>query len=342
MREFSFTCLLVCSFVRHNSSLFLVSSTFAPPPLPSSKTQAAAFTSSGGTALGYVVERDGRRLFLKRLRPELTDKSRYRRAFEKEYELGIRLQHPGIAYYHGCGSDEHGAYILVDYVDGLPLDRFVEENPTYFNSRAARRRFAEQLLSAVECLHQHQVLHLDLSPANVLITTQAHDVKLIDLGMSFHDSYTTTYGGTAGYSAPEVLSAKASGTKPTPAADVYSIGQLLRLIGCQRTAVLRRCSQALPTARYATVAELPTDTVVHVRYAPDRRLTLRRLFDGRYRVDAVSSGKLQAGDLLRLTSVTRYAPFAVEDVERDGNSLGPYTGGVAGGVETFEVEGSAL
>src|SRR5690606_5694480 len=79
-----------------------------------------------------------------------------------------------------------------------------------------------QLLDAVGYLHDREVLHLDLKPANVWVT--ANGPVLLDLGTAqgAHDG-ALHVGGTIGYAAPEVLEQ----SSPTVLADVYSLGVVL-------------------------------------------------------------------------------------------------------------------
>lgn len=208
----------------------------------------------GGTARCYRIDRYGKLMLMKRLKPELAHKALYQTALRKEFEAGARIDHPNVTRYTDFGQDHDGPYILMEYVDGAPLDKFVVSHPRYFREKRQRETFVAELLSAVECLHSHDIIHLDLSPANILITSQGHHVKLTDLGMAFTSAFPANYGGTAGYSAPEVLAP--DGPRPTARADIYSLGQLLALTGCAAPRIIRRCTATAPAQRYATIDDL--------------------------------------------------------------------------------------
>ena len=132
----------------------------------------------GTTCECFRVKMYGKLHFLKRLKPELRTNPRYVAALQKEFETGYRLDHPHLVHYAAKTDDG----ILMDYVDGETLSQFVCNHPDYFRNRKNADRFLRQLLSVVGYLHEHQIVHLDLKPDNMLITRIDHDVVLVDLG----------------------------------------------------------------------------------------------------------------------------------------------------------------
>lgn len=205
----------------------------------------------GATCDCYRVRLYGKLHFLKRLKPELRTDPRYVAALAKEFETGYTLDHPNLVRYISH-TDDH---ILMDYVDGETLDTFVAHNPDYFRHADNADRFVGQLLSVLAYLHQHQVLHLDLKPANILITHIGHDVRLIDLGFSYTDSYPDTTGHTSQYAAPEQLDGSNDVDCRT---DIYILGKLLNTLPCapRYQHVIRRCTQPAKADRFPTVADL--------------------------------------------------------------------------------------
>lgn len=206
---------------------------------------------SGKYADCYRVNLRGKWLFAKKLKEEYANDERCVQAFRKEQELGLMIDHPNIVRYQ-LVADDYSIY--QDYVNGLSLDKFIEKNPEYFDNRENRKKFVGELLSAVGYLHSHQIIHLDLKPQNILITTQGNNVKLVDLGMAFHDTFTSTFGGTEGFSAPEVIEGENS--KPTFAADIYSIGRLMELVGVRQKGIVKRCVADEPSERYQSVEDV--------------------------------------------------------------------------------------
>ena len=178
----------------------------------------------GSTCDCYRVKLYGKLHFMKRLKPELRTDPRYVSALQKEFETGYRLDHPHLVRYLSKGDD----YLMTEYVDGLTLGAFIEENPAYFKSVQNANRFLTQLLEVVGYLHQHQIVHLDLKPSNILITRIGHDVKLADLGYCYTDTYTDTMGQTDKYAAPEQI----HGEQVDARTDIYAIGKLMESLPC--------------------------------------------------------------------------------------------------------------
>ncbi|MBR4387939.1 MAG: serine/threonine protein kinase [Prevotella sp.] len=202
------------------------------------------FVASGGTCACYLLRKHGRLLLKKQLLPAFAHDERHRQALEKEFEVGFPLDHPNIPRYLECHDD----WLLMEYVDGVTLTEFLRQHPGYFRKRQHARQFADELLSAVAYLHQHQVLHLDLKPDNILITRIGSHVKLIDLGYCYQDSYPFTTGGTADYSAPD--------EEKTPASDIYSLGRIFSDLGIGNKTVVNRCLSADAAERYQSVDKL--------------------------------------------------------------------------------------
>ena len=204
----------------------------------------------GSTCDCYRVKLYGKLHFMKRLKPELRTDPRYVSALQKEFETGYRLDHPHLVRYVSKGD----GYLMTEYVDGLTLGAFIEENPAYFKSVQNANRFLTQLLEVVGYLHQHQIVHLDLKPSNILITRIGHDVKLADLGYCYTDTYTDTMGRTDKYAAPEQM----HGEQVDARTDIYAIGKLMESLPCHHiyNKVIARCTAPRPSDRYQTIEEL--------------------------------------------------------------------------------------
>ena len=204
----------------------------------------------GSTCDCYRVKLYGKLHFMKRLKPELRTDPRYVAALQKEFEIGFRLDHPHLVRYVSKGDD----YLLTEYVDGLTLGAFVAENPDYFRSVQNINRFLTQLLDVVGYLHQHQVIHLDLKPSNILITCIGQEVKLADLGFCYTDSYTDTMGRTDKYAAPEQI----HGEQVDARTDIYAIGKMLETLPLPPiyNKVKDRCLKKLPAERFQSTDEI--------------------------------------------------------------------------------------
>ena len=204
----------------------------------------------GSTCDTFCVKLYGKLHFLKRLKPEHTGDIRYQEALRKEFETGYLLDHPHLVRYL---SFEHDA-ILMEYVEGETLSQRIANHPDFFRNHKNTDKFIRQLLDVVGYLHSHQVLHLDLKPDNILLTHINNDVKLIDLGCCFTDSYQDTKGHTNSYAAPEQL----SGRTVDERTDIYAIGRILEFLP-EHTLYNKviACSTAEnPADRYQSVDEI--------------------------------------------------------------------------------------
>lgn len=180
--------------------------------------------STGGTCDTYRVRINGKWHFLKRPKGEMSSNPLYITAFEREFDIGYRLEHKSLVRYIDKGIDQQGMYILTEMIDGCTLDEFVAKNPEYFKNKKHVERFVSQMLDVLDYLHNNQVLHLDLKPSNIIITRMGHNVKLVDLGFAYSDCYQDIAAGmTRKYAAPEQL----NGGEVGPWTDIYAFGIVL-------------------------------------------------------------------------------------------------------------------
>lgn len=208
----------------------------------------------GGTSDCYRLIKDNRIYCVKRPKPQCRQSEAYMSLFRKEFELGINLEHPNIVRYFAYDTDGKGPFIRMDYVDGDNLEEFVAQHPDYLNDKNNRKQFLDELFSAITYLHEKGLLHLDLKPRNILITSKGHHVKLIDLGFGWSESFVNDMGYTRDYCAPEQLAAK---TKPlSPATDIYALGKILQHFGLAKDSVVQHCLKDDPKESYQSVGEL--------------------------------------------------------------------------------------
>ena len=205
---------------------------------------------SGFMCEAYRVKIFGKLHFLKKLKPEHEDNILFREALRKEFEIGFRLEHPNIVRYVSFHDDE----ILMEYVDGEDLLAFLKNHPTYFENAEHFDKFVGQFLSALQYLHDNQVLHLDLKPENIMLTRIGCDVKVVDLGCCYSDTFVDSTGYTTQYAAPEQL----AGRKVDVRTDIYAVGKILELLPHHPiyNKVIKRCLNKNPQDRYPSIADL--------------------------------------------------------------------------------------
>jgi hypothetical protein len=186
---------------------------------------------AGGMGMVYqVVRADGvfdRVSALKVIRPEYAGPHLIE-SFRRERSILALLDHVHVARIVDGGSTSNGLpYFVADYVDGLPIDRFCSQH-----SLTVRQRMAifQQVCDATNYLHQHNVIHCDLKPSNILVTAEGV-VKLVDFGIAS----IWVDGANGGPAAPAVRLMTPAYASPeqcrreklTPASDIYSLGVVL-------------------------------------------------------------------------------------------------------------------
>ncbi len=181
----------------------------------------------GGFGTVYVADEPafGRRVAVKILSERIGD-DEARRGFERECQaMGTLSGHPHIVAVHRGGATERGEpYIVMDYMAGGSLaDRLARSGPVpWFEVLDT----GVLLAGALETAHRAEILHLDVKPANVLVSRFA-EPALGDFGISRLPGLTVTLDGrvraTATYSAPERL----VGGDTSVRTDLYALGATL-------------------------------------------------------------------------------------------------------------------
>ena len=146
------------------------------------------------------------------------------RRFRQERQILAGLEHPNIARLLDGGSTDHGQpFLVMEYVDGVPIDQYVQERKPPL---AELLRLFRKICSAVSYAHRCLVVHRDLKPGNILVTCDG-EPKLLDFGIAklLHEPAARTNTGamTPEYASPEQV----RGEPITTASDIYSLGVLL-------------------------------------------------------------------------------------------------------------------
>jgi non-specific serine/threonine protein kinase/serine/threonine-protein kinase len=150
--------------------------------------------------------------------------SLYRR-FLDEQQILANLSHANIARLLDGGITRSGlSYIVMEFIEGEPIDRYCESRPVH-----ERLRLFRTVCAAVHHAHQNLIVHRDLKPANILVTADGVP-KLLDFGIAKmlspdqrRSDVTIVQAMTPEYASPEQV----RGEPVSTASDVYSLGSIL-------------------------------------------------------------------------------------------------------------------
>lgn len=198
------------------------------------------------------AKRFGRWWMLKGIKTEKAGQAIYQQMLRKEFEISIRMQHPGIVQTNSMEYiDTLGICIVMEYVDGIQLNEWLSSKPNKVN----RFRLVMELLKAVEYVHLTGTVHRDLKPSNIMVTRNGENIKLIDFGLADNDHIAIFKqpAGTPKYISPE----QAINNIPDIRNDIYSLGIILQLLLPEKTfkSVIEKCFLPIET-RYPNVTEL--------------------------------------------------------------------------------------
>lgn len=172
----------------------------------------------------YRMHLGGLRVAVKRLKPEFRNHPTYIAAYQKEFQIGQQLKHDALPIYRELHEDKDELYIVMDYVDGISLEEFIDtkSGQEYFCSEEKIRRFLNELLNVTAYLHRSGIIHCDLKPANIIMRHSDRGVMLIDLDKAYSDTLEKTHGGTVCLSDP-----LAPTEQPTAEKDYRAIGKIV-------------------------------------------------------------------------------------------------------------------
>ena len=254
-----------------------------------------------------VDTRLGRPVAVKMLTAEATSDTDRSRRFIQEARAASSLNHPNIVTIYDIDEDAGATFIVMELVDGTPLDRVLAQGAIPVRTAI---EYALQAASALEAAHASGIIHRDIKPGNIMITRDGR-VKILDFGLAKlielgpADSTLTALAtrpgvimGTAAYMSPE----QAEGRPVDARSDIFSFGAVLyEMLAARRAfpgssdlgvitailrdepppvhtvagtvppeldAILRRCLAKDPAARYTRTADLKRDlAAVHDRLA---------------------------------------------------------------------------
>ena len=206
------------------------------------------FHSSHGCYEMWVVVKDGRRLFQKSLRKDLRGRKEWEELLRKEYMLGMKLQHPNlINTYAFVDTDYCGKCIEMEYFDGITLSQWFSTTPASKVSAKKRCNLVTMLAQGLNYLHCNGLVHRDLKPDNILISSDGNLLKIIDFGNgdSSEMLINKRVYGVDKYGAPEL----ADGGEGSCKSDVWSFGVIAAEILGRELKIFKRCKSISPDDR---------------------------------------------------------------------------------------------
>ena len=225
----------------------------ADAPVKASYTEYKVIPSQGYCMIVKCRKGD-QTVVLKTLKDEYRERVLLRNALKREFMQCQRLNHSGIVRYQGLVEvDGYGLCIEEEYVEGRTLQAYLKENHTDDEKIA----IINQIADALRYAHQQGVIHRNLKPSNVLITTQGDYVKLIDFSVLSPEDVKPT-ADTTRFMAPEM---KDETLTADATADIYSLGTIMKVMGLTLaySEVIKRCCAFKRSDRYSNVDELLAD-----------------------------------------------------------------------------------
>ena len=188
----------------------------------------------GGMGTVYLAVRADdsfkRRVVVKLVRSGMESESIVER-LRTERQILAGLDHPNVARLYDGGATEDGLpYFVMEYVEGVPIDAYCEQNELSVDERLSLFR---RVCAPVHYAHQNLIVHRDIKPSNILVTADG-EPKLLDFGIAKllnpglsataqEPTVTWQRALTPNYASPEQIRGKLI----TTASDVYSLGVLL-------------------------------------------------------------------------------------------------------------------
>ncbi len=180
----------------------------------------------GGGGMGEVWRATdqvlGRTVAIKLMRAELVAEPGFADRFQAEARTLATIRHPGVVTIHDYHSDDTGAFLVMEHIDGMSLAALLRQEGRL--DPATTMALIAEAAQALQAAHDRGVVHRDIKPANLLVSSDG-SLVLTDFGVarSVDATSLTLTGaviGTPAYIAPEQV----LGRSATEASDLYSLG----------------------------------------------------------------------------------------------------------------------
>ena len=177
---------------------------------------------TGGMADVYKAKdhKLNRFVAVKVLKPEFREDTTFIRKFRSEAQAAAGLTHPNIVNVFDVGDDGGVYYIVMELIEGITLTEYIAKKGKLSIKEATS--IAIQVSMGLEAAHNHGIVHRDVKPQNIIISTDGK-VKVTDFGIARAASSNTISSNVMGsvhYSSPEQVRGGYSDEK----SDIYSLG----------------------------------------------------------------------------------------------------------------------
>lgn len=269
----------------------------------------------GGMATVYAAtHRNQSRVAVKILHPELSIDDQIRARFLREGYLANSIDHPGaVAVIDDDETEDGTAFLVMELLSGETLEQRLRR-PGGGVSRREALNVAEQLLEVLRVAHEKGVVHRDIKPDNLFITTTGH-VKVLDFGIArLHAAASGSTGlgafyGTPGYAPPEQARGR-SDDDVDARSDLYAVGATLFAMLSGRP--VHEAETA--TERLALTISLPAPSITTV--VPDLPLELTQVIDKALRYERAERWP-DAQSMLDAIRLARPAIEAIPETEAE-------------------------
>lgn len=153
-------------------------------------SSAVRLPQQGSACEVYKTRWQRRTVLVKRLKEEFRDIPLNLDALEKEYEIGVNLNHPSLPTYLAFYRD----YIVMEYIDGETLSSMLKEEDPWLRNGKNQLSLLKNLAEVMDYLHRHKVVHCDIKPDNIILTANGYNPVLVDLDKCYTDAFSDTSG----------------------------------------------------------------------------------------------------------------------------------------------------
>lgn len=181
----------------------------------------------GGMADVYKAEDQvlGRTVALKILHKQFASDEGFLERFRREAQAAAKLTHPNIVSIYDVGEEGGVHFIVMEFVHGMTLKKLIQKDAPMSTEKVVH--VSMQIAKAMEFAHEHEIIHRDIKPQNVIITDNG-EIKVTDFGIARAGATSTmtrtgAVMGTAHYISPE----QAQGNIVGPTTDIYSLGVVM-------------------------------------------------------------------------------------------------------------------